>query len=79
MVYNPQRKDDISLDLGQFAQEGEKLIISNALDPYGEPIASGIYNGNYFNIHWPESKWKLSGNDTSLEKDFWAFVVMKVD
>lgn len=86
MVLNGERKPALSVDLGTFVNAGEKVAVLNSLDPYGEPIAIGVYNGTYFNINWPTSDWEIEPVSNALTKDlntvgneFWTFVIIKID
>jgi len=83
-ILNGERKDALSISLGDFAKEGDIIVIKNAVDPYGDPIAYGKYNGSYLNITWPNSPWPLESekygqDETTVNKEFWAFVIVKIN
>jgi len=77
MVFNGERKADISIDLSLFLENGESFAVLNSLDPVGAPLVTGTYNGSYVNIHWPSLPWTIPGGDATIDKEFWAFVIVK--
>lgn len=81
VVLNPNHEDVVSLNLGSFAKEGDRVMIFNSLD-MTTPLEYGKYNGTYTNIHWPNSSWSfvryVNTPDSDIKKEFWAFVVINL-
>lgn len=81
VVINPNAQDTVAISLGTFAKKGDKIMILNPLD-MNVPIEYGTYNGEYANIHWPDTTWKLARYvttpDNNIKKEFWGFVVINL-
>jgi len=81
VVINPKKEKIVSVTLGSFAKKGDKVMILNPLD-MNVPIEYGIYNGEYTNIHWPDTTWKLARYvttpDSDIKKEFWGFVIINL-
>jgi len=91
MVFNPEQKTTVAIDLANFAKTGDRIVIYNSLN-MKEPLEYGIYNGENATITWPtHTKWKIAdipwtyfdtdfakSQEGNLEKEFWAFVVFNM-
>jgi hypothetical protein len=52
VVMNANRDSEISISLGDWADDGDYILVYNAVEltTNSEPVAYGIYNGSYFNL-----------------------------
>lgn len=74
VVLNSGSDSTVTVDLGEFLQQGDAFQILNSLDFYGEPITSGIFDGTPVQLKIPQAPWSLY---KVPEYECWAFVIMK--
>ncbi|HPO58134.1 MAG TPA: hypothetical protein PLV53_04740, partial [Anaerolineaceae bacterium] len=46
IVFNWQRLDEVEVDLSGILKPGDKFVVVDAQNYFGEPVAEGVYDGS---------------------------------
>lgn len=69
-IFNWRKAESVSVDMGDFLNEGDSFRVMNSLDFFGEPVAEGTYAGEAVDVAIPAI-------DKTGEGEFCAFVILR--